>query len=192
MKKTVSLAAALIVLCSTMLHADTPTDEATIVFMRSSFVGSMIKASVYDVTGGETRFLGILKNKERLEHKTSPGKHTYMVVSEAADFMEAEVDAGKTYYSIIVVRSGAWKARFSMYPIRNDGTSEYNTDTDDFAKWMNKTKVVTVTDKDREWYKKHKESVEEKKTKYWEKWLEKSPEDLAERTLNPDDGAEGN
>ena len=192
MKRSVSLAAALFLICSTLLHADSSSDEATIVFMRSSFVGSMIKASLYDVTDGETRFLGILKNKTRLEHKASPGKHTFMVVSEAADFMEAEVDAGKTYYSIIVVRSGAWKARFSMYPIRTDGTSEYNTDTKDFAKWMDKSKVITVTDKDRQWYEEHKESVEEKKDKYWPKWLEKSPEDLAERTLNAGDGVEDN
>jgi hypothetical protein len=166
------------------------SEVATIVFMRSSFVGSMIKSSIYEVTPDGTIFIGILKNKKRIEYQTSPGKHTFMVVSEAADFMEAEVVANKTYHSIIVARSGAWKARFSMIPIRNDGTTKFNTDSPDFAKWLKKTKVATMTDKDKAWYEKHKDSVEAKRAKYWEVFKKKSPEALAERTLNANDGVD--
>ena len=65
-------------------------DESQIVFMRSSFVGSAINASLYDVTDEETKFLGIISNGTKVAHTTTPGKHTFMVVSEAADFMEAD------------------------------------------------------------------------------------------------------
>ena len=161
---------------------------ATVVFMRSSMMGGFDKSSVYDVTGGKTRFLGIMKNKNKIEYKVKPGRRTFMVVSEAADFMEANLVAGKTYYSMVVARSGAWKSRFSLIPIRNDGTTKYNTGLKDFDKWKRKTKPVTIDEKDKAWYAKHKESVEAKRKKYWVKWQEKSPADRAERTLNRGDG----
>ena len=164
------------------------SSETTVVFLRSSFVGSAIGTSIYEVTNGETRFIGILKNKKRINYKTVAGKHTFMVVSEAADFMEADVISGKTYYSIITPRPGAWKARFSIFPVRNDGTTKFNTETKNFEKWMKKTKVVAMTTKSEDWYAKHKESVEKKRAKYWESWQNKSAADLALRTLNPGDG----
>ena len=167
---------------------DSIEGTATIVFMRSSFVGAAIKTSIYEITNGETKFIGIMKNKTKINYETTAGKHTFMVVSEAADFMEAEVIAGKTYYSMITPRTGAWKARFSMIPIKNDGTTEFNTGSDKFEKWKNKTKVVLMTEKSKAWYEKHKRSVESKRTKYWTKWVQKSAEELAARTLNATDG----
>jgi len=163
---------------------------ATIVFMRSSLVGAAIKTSIYEVTNEETIFIGIMKNKTKINHKTSSGKHTFMVVSEAADFMEADVVAGKTYYSMITPRPGAWKARFSMIPVKNDGTTDFNTSSKKFEKWKKKTKVVSEDDKSKAWYQDHKDSVEEKRAKYWDKWIQKSAEDLAARTLNANDGVE--
>ena len=82
----------------------------------------------------------------------------------------------------------AWKARFSMIPIRTDGTTKFNTDSKKFKKWTEKTKLVSMNDKSAAWYQKHKESVEEKRVKYWGKWMQKSTEELSERTLNSSDG----
>ena len=104
---------------------DSTNGVSTVVFMRSSLVGAAIKTSVYEVTDGQTKFIGIMKNKTKLSYETTAGNHIFMVVSEAADFMEANIATGKTYYSMITPRTGAWKARFSMIPIRNDGTTSY-------------------------------------------------------------------
>ena len=164
------------------------SNEATVVFMRSSFVGAAIKTSIYEVTDGTTKFIGILKNKQKIEHRVPAGKHTFMVVSEAADFMEADLTSGKTYYGIITPRPGAWKTRFSMEPIRNHGTTKFNTGTKDFKKWKKKTKLTSADEKSFAWYEKHKDSVKSKQTKYWVKWQQKTEQELAARTLNPDDG----
>ena len=171
-------------------YADDQTnlDESTIVFMRSSFVGKMIKSSIYEVTNEETIFIGIIKNKKKINYKTTAGKHTFMVVGESADFMEAEIIGGKTYYSMITPRMGAWKARFSMIPIRNDGTTDFNTSSDKYKKWVKKTKESSIDKKSIMWFEKHKDKIEKKRVKYWTKWLKKSAEDKAARTLNPDDG----
>lgn len=178
------------VLISTIALAEEGASEETVevVFLRSSMVGKFIKSTIYEVTNGETKFIGIMANKKRITYKTTPGKHTFMVVSEAADFMEAELEGGKRYYSIVTPRMGAWKARFSMWPIRNDGASKYHVGSKDFSKWMKKSKDHVPGDKDFKWYEKHQESVEKKKDKYWPVWLEKTPDELAERTLKPEDG----
>jgi hypothetical protein len=168
--------------------SDTVGGKSTIVFMRSSFVGAAIKTSIYEITNGETKFIGIMKNKTKINYETTPGKHTFMVVSEAADFMEADLMAGKTYYSMVTPRTGAWKARFSMIQVRNDVTTEFNTYSEKFEKWKKTTKVVLLNEKSKAWYEKHKGSVEEKRVKYWDKWMQKSAEDLEARTLNPSDG----
>lgn len=172
--------------------ANEGVNEATteVVFLRSSMVGKFIKSTIYEVTDGETKFIGIMANKKRITYQTTPGKHTFMVVSEAADFMEADLSVGKTYYSIVIPRMGAWKARFSLWPIRNDGTSKYHIDSKDFAKWMKKAKTHVPAEKDFSWYEKHQANVAEKQGKYWKVWLEKSAEDLAERTMNPGDGVD--
>lgn len=168
--------------------AEPSPDEAQVVFLRSSFVGSAISASLYDVTDGDTKFIGIINNGTKVIHETEPGDHVFMVVSEAADFMEAELGPGKTYYSIVTPRMGAWKARFSLWPIRNDGTGEYNTASGDFNRWMNGTTLVVNSPESLQWFENNKTSVMTKQREYWEVWQQKSGEDIAKRTLRPEDG----
>ncbi|WP_196139450.1 hypothetical protein [Aliikangiella sp. G2MR2-5] len=162
--------------------------KAQVVFMRSSFVGGAINASLYDVTNGDIKFIGIIANDTKIAYSVSPGKHRFMVVSEAADFMEAELAAGKTYYSIVTPRMGFWKARFSMWPIRNDNESQYNLNSKDFKGWLTGTDLVENSEKSLQWYEKNKVSVANKFAEYLTVWKQKSANDLAERTLNPADG----
>lgn len=162
--------------------------KAQVVFMRSTFVGSAIQASVFDVTSGEPEFIGIISNDTKLAHKTDPGKRVFMVVSEAADYMEADLAAGKTYYSMVTPRMGAWKARFSMYPVRNSGGGEFQYDSKQFKDWLEKTRFVTNTAESKAWAKENLSNIKDKHARYWEVWKQKSPADLAERTLNADDG----
>lgn len=162
--------------------------EAQVVFMRDSFVGSAISASLYEVTDKEPVFIGVITNGTKVVYNTTPGKHTFMVVSEAADFMEANLAAGKTYYSIVTPRMGAWKARFSMWPIKADPSAEYSTANSDFEGWKKSTKVASNTEEARAWYEANKASVISKQQEYWPVWQQKSAADLAKRTLSPEDG----
>jgi hypothetical protein len=166
----------------------TSADEAQVVFMRSSFLGSAINASLFDVTHGEPVFIGIIANDTKVPYKTTPGKHTFMVVSEAADFLEADIVAGKNYYSIVTPRMGAWKARFSLWPISNDPAAKFTTGSKDFSEWQEETFIAETTEKANAWYQKNKVSVTKKQAKYWPVWLKKSAEDLDKRTLKQEDG----
>lgn len=163
-------------------------DKAQVIFFRSSFVGSAIQASLFDATDGGAEFIGILSNGKKLAHEVDPGKHVFMVVSEAADFLEAELVGGKTYYAIVTPRMGAWRARFSLHPVRNGGPGELQIDSQEFRDWMNETVFTQNTPESYAWAEESAASVAERQREYWVVWQQKSPSDLAERTLNPDDG----
>jgi len=167
----------------------TPTaDKAQIVFLRPSMFGGAIQSSVFDVTGDDVEFIGILSAGKKIAYTVEPGKHMFMVVSEAADFMEAELRGGKTYFAMVTARMGAWKARFSMYPVRNGGPGEYQYGSDRFQGWLESTELSENTPASRAWAEENDSSIRGKQLDYETVWKQKSPAALAERTLNPDDG----
>ena len=163
-------------------------DKAQIVFMRSSMFGGAIQSAIFDVSGGETRFIGILSTGKKIAHTVEPGKRKFMVVSEAADFMEAELLGGKTYYAMVTPRMGAWKARFSMHPVRNGGPGEFQYDSDEFRKWLSSTRFSENTPASQAWADENRSSILGKQADYEVVWKQKSAAELAERTLNPEDG----
>jgi len=177
---------------SRMVPADppgaAPADAAIVVFMRVSQVGGAIKATVYDVTDGQQEFIGIVSYKEKLAYKVKPGKHLFMVIAENGDFLDAEVEAGKTYYVVISPRFGVWKARFGFRPFRNDANAEFSTKKPDFAKWLEQTRWMQRGPGADKWYADHKADVTKKKDKYLAKWNERPADDKDYQTLQPGDG----
>ena len=75
-----------------------------------------IQSTVFDVTDDAPRMVGIVSAKTKIAYEVAPGEHHFMVVSEAADFMRADLAAGKTYYALVTPRMGVWRARFSLLP----------------------------------------------------------------------------
>lgn len=163
-------------------------DKAQVVFMRDAYTGKAIVSSLYDVTDGKTHFIGVMANGTKIAYPTTPGKHTFMVVSEAADFMEADLVAGKTYYALVTPRMGLWKARFSLWPISNDPEAAHSLKSKNFKGWVEDTDLVTNSPKSLAWYERVKASIEKKRAEYWPVWQEKSADAVAERTLKPSDG----
>src|SRR5690348_12397408 len=101
--------------------------KALVVFMRPSMLGFAIQSSVYDTHGAGNEFIGIVSAKTKVAYQAAPGNHLFMVIGENADFMNADLQAGKTYYVLVSPRMGAWKARFSLLPIHDDASAKYNT-----------------------------------------------------------------
>ena len=161
---------------------------AQVVFMRDAYTGKAIVSSLYEVTDGKTQFIGVMANGTKIAYPTTPGKHTFMVVSEAADFMEADLLAGKTYYALVTPRMGLWKARFSLWPISNEADAAHSLKSKNFKGWVEDTDLVTNSPKSLAWYERVKASVEKKRAEYWPVWQEKSAADVAARTLKPTDG----
>jgi hypothetical protein len=146
--------------------------EAFIIFMRPSAFGGAIQSSVFDVTTDENVLIGIVSSKTKVAHKTAPGEYTFMVVGESADFMKAEVEAGKTYYALVTPRVGFWKARFSLKPIHKD-----ELDSEEFKKWESSCSFVENTDGSYQWASDNAASIQKKREKYYQKWMSKSEMD---------------
>ncbi|MBI5203401.1 MAG: hypothetical protein HZA11_00620 [Nitrospirae bacterium] len=151
-------------------------DKALIYFIRPEPLGYLINAAVYD---GE-EFIGFIPYKKRLPYFASPGEHRFMVISEAADFMDANVLSGKTYYVQVFPRMGAWRARFSLGPITKE-----ELQIDKVKTWINESQLIENKPEAYEWAKENRASVLEKKEAYLKKWLEKDR--AKQRFLEPDD-----
>jgi len=163
-------------------------DESQFVFMRSSFYARANRASIYDVTGGDVRFLGILENNTKIAYEADPGERTFMVVGENADFMEARTVGGKRYYAIATPRMGVLKARFSLWPIKRDAEAEYNTSMSDFQQWRETTQLVRLAPEAKQWYEANKQDIADKYKSYYQKWQKRPKQARERRTLDEDDG----
>jgi hypothetical protein len=157
--------------------------EALIVFMRPSNFGGLVASSVFDVSGAETKFIGIVYPGNKFAHAVPAGEHTFMVVGESADFMRATVVPGRTYYALVTPRIGVWKARFSFRPVRESelGGSE-------FASWDGATRFVTNSPDSVNWAQQNAADVDSKRAEYWSDWMGKPEHQRASQTLNPPDG----
>lgn len=151
--------------------------KALVIFMRPSMLGFLINAAVYD----DEKFIGIVPYQSKLAYMADPGEHRLMVVSEAADFMKAELEAGKTYYALVQPRMGAWRARFSLEPVTSAQLSG-----DEFKQWLTEGKFVKNGESAYMWSKNSHDSVLDKKAKYLPVWMQKTE---AERPfLRKEDG----
>lgn len=191
--------ACVVCLCAAVLQAGCESDKmarapegaaftpepgkALVVFMRPSAFGGAVQASVFDTSTPSTDFVGISSTNTKIAYQSPPGQRRFMVVSEAADFLRATLDAGKTYYVLVTPRMGVWKARFSLKAVTAD-----KLDTGEFKDWVSATHWVLNTDASRAWAAENKADVESKRAEYFPKWSARTDEDLAEHTLKAGDG----
>jgi hypothetical protein len=156
-------------------------NQSLVIFMRPSSIGFAIQSSVFDITKGENKLVGIVPAKKMVPYETEPGEHLFMVVGESADFMKANLESGKTYYALVTPRMGVWKARFSLYPVNKEELA-----SDKLKNWLGDCKYTENTDGSYDWAGKNAKSIQAKKEKYLSKWNEKQEQD--QPRLNPDDG----
>ncbi|HXU40677.1 MAG TPA: hypothetical protein VN675_00010 [Burkholderiales bacterium] len=150
-----------------------------VVFMRVSKQTSGVDASLFDVTEpGEPKFIGVVGSASKLSYPLKPGLYTFMVVGETAEFMQATVNGGKTYYSLVIPKSGA--TRFAIEPVRRQeiGGKE-------FQGWDRNTKPMPAAAQPRAY---NATDVAEKRVRYWQDWSRKTEAQRAELTINAEDG----
>jgi len=151
--------------------------SSKLVFMRVSKQSSGIDAMLFDVTdAGGPRFIGTVGAAAKLSYPLNPGLYTFMVVGETAEFMQANIAGGKTYYALVIPKAGA--KRYAIEPVRQNeiGGKE-------FATWDRGTKPMsggagTYNAAD----------AAEKRSRHWSEWVRKAESERAELTINTEDG----
>jgi len=144
------------------------TGKALVIFIRPNELGYPIHASVHD---GD-KLIGIVPYNQKLPYQAEPGHHLFMAVSEAADFMTADLVAGKTYYVEVVPRMGAWRARFSLKPVTKEDLTK-----EEVKNWIETGRFIENRQSAYEWEVNNKESILKKKDVYYAKWLKKPEQD---------------
>jgi len=143
-------------------------DSAIVVFLRPSILGGAIQSSVFDISGTSDELVGIVSSGRKIAYSTKPGKRRFMVIGESADFMDAELAAGRIYYARVEPRVGFWKARFSLVPVTAADAS--------LAGDLSSCKWVDNTASSLAWARENMPSIREKHTSYlpdWEKSADK-------------------
>jgi len=151
--------------------------KALVIFMRPDGRAFNTHAIVYH----KDTLVGTVPYNSKLAYMVKPGKHTFMAISESADFMNADVVAGKTYYAQIVPRMGWMRARFSFVPI-----SKGDLQTEEVRKWIADSQFVKNADSLYRWDDVHRANVEEKRKKYFPDWDARA--DSKKPMLRPEDG----
>ncbi len=111
-----------------------PPDKALVYFMRPSGLGFAIHFQIYD----RYDLIGLSQAKSYFAYPCDPGKHLFIGVAENKRGVEADLEAGKSYYIITGVHMGGWKARMSFVPVTRgsefwDKVEEYKRDLNSVA-----------------------------------------------------------
>ena len=135
---------------------DAPEGKALVVFLRPEKKGRSVHASIFN--GDE--FLGFVQSNTCVLYEADPGEHSFMVIGETANFMDADLEAGKIYFAQVKVKMGAWKARFVYRPI-TAGTKDWEK----LPGWLSKAHLVELRQSGTEWYAAKKEAIDAKKAR---------------------------
>lgn len=88
-------------------------DKALVYFMRPSGIGFAINFQIWD---GNT-FIGLSQAKSYFAYECDPGTHLFIGIAENKRGLEADLEAGRTYYALTEVRIGGWRARMAFIPV---------------------------------------------------------------------------
>ncbi len=121
---------------SPYMRKATPVEElssgkARVYFMRPSGLGFAIHFQIWD----RYRLIGLSQAKSYFTYECEPGKHLFLGRAENKRAVEADLEAGKSYYIITQVKIGAWKARMGFIPVTKG--SEFWDKVEEYKKELN-------------------------------------------------------
>lgn len=160
---------------------------ATIVFMRSSFVGGAVNVELFEIENGNLKFIGSLPNGTKIAHRTTPGSKTYMAFGAVADYMLTDnLAGGQTYY--VIVRPNWGSGGFAPTPVRKEGPSDYTMKAKEFKSWISNKLIQPKPQESEKWFEKTRAKYEKIHQEFWPRFQEKTSDQKKERTLTTADG----
>ena len=120
--------------------------KSLIYFVRTSATGFLINFKYFD---GE-KYLGKFNYGKYLVYECDPGKHLFWAKSENTDYLEVELEAGKTYIIDSEPQMGAIKAAVKLVPFDNNQNNyknikKYEKKKESILKSISKSKEYTIT-----------------------------------------------
>ena len=145
-----------------------PSDKANVIFIRPNINLNLYSTAIYD----NNEFVSLLTTFTHTQYLTKPGKRQFMVsiFSGYPDFLDAEIEAGKTY---VVKIDWVQKGLVGIWPDSGIKLLPVKPDSDDWKQiktWMNKSHEIITNDRSRKWAQEQYDSVMEKKKAALPKW----------------------
>jgi hypothetical protein len=159
-----------------------PGDEdVVVVFVRPAQLGYSMRSSVFECWDEErSELVGLISDAQKLVYRTTPGEHLFMVVGQNADFMHADLEAGKVYY-VLVTRRQLLRRRmgFSLIPVRA-------ADRPKLEGWLALASWVENTPASQRWARQNARDIERMRSWYYGRWRRQPSDERA--TLAAEDG----
>ena len=109
-----------------------PAGKAMVYFLRPSGLGYAIHFQIWDYYKSDYKLIGLSQAKSYFVYECDPGKHLFIGFAENKRAVEADIEAGKSYYIITQVKMGGWKARMAFIPVTRE--SEFWNQMDSYKK----------------------------------------------------------
>ena len=109
-----------------------PAGKAMVYFLRPSGLGYAIHFQIWDYYKSDYKLIGLSQAKSYFVYECDPGKHLFIGFAENKRAVEADIEAGKSYYIITQVKMGGWKARMAFIPVTRE--SEFWNQIDSYKK----------------------------------------------------------
>ena len=138
-------------------------DQATVIFLRPARAGTT--TSLFELRGSEQRFIGLLVTDTRLVYRTAPGRTRFMVIGLSADFLDADLAAGKTYQVAVLLGQGQTEQFFVLRPVR-PGMPQASA----VQYCQSSCTWVENTERSETWARREASSVQRKKARYLPAW----------------------
>lgn len=97
-------------------------DMALVKFIRRGRLSGGLKLPIFD---GE-KFIGVSESRTQFGYLAEPGKHLFVITAENNSFLEANLQAGKTYIVLVEPRIGVFFNRVSFKPIKRNLSRRFN------------------------------------------------------------------
>lgn len=170
----------------TTVLAPPPADKAQIIFLMPKNLYNPHQAVIlYDLTDENKKLFAMIGSQSKVIYHVNPGRRILLSAFGVHNhMMEANVEAGKRYY---VLARFIYAGGFQLRPIRTAGPSDYSVLNPDFAGWVSGTKFVEKTPEAEALHEKTKASVPALQAAESARWMQKTPAQRGELTLNKED-----
>lgn len=155
-----------------------PSGKGAIIFLRPSHLISPQTASVFELKKDGDVFIGHVRPYTKLVYFVDAGATRFMVIGGGtADFLNAEFDAGKTYYALVTTGTGGEGPVFSFQPVTRAAA-------ENLSGWLQESAWIENTPQAQAWAKARWNAIQTRKRQYLVKWETQSDKP----TLRASDG----
>lgn len=179
-----------------------PQGSARIVFLRMSNVSVGETAGVFEVTRDEEQqdseilkqeFIAMVPNQSKFTLDVPAGTHQFMAISQgkklhSAKYMQADMEAGKTYYVVVKPEPAYGKTVFRLHPVHASPVAEYQLNSDSVRYMIESARNVENTAESSAWADRYEDDITDLIERTRGQWNKLSQRQQNYFTLQSSDG----